>query len=69
MDQLFIWEAGASSAALTKTVNFRIIGDTRSESDETVRCNVNRLMTEDPNIRISGNRSRIFVQVVIANDD
>ncbi len=69
MDRVFTWEAGATGAALTKTVNLRIIGDTREENDETVRFIVNRPKTEDPNVRLSGRCSRIFVQVVIANDD
>ncbi len=69
IDQVITWEAGASGTNLNKTVNLRIIGDTREENDETVRFSVNRLTTDDRNVKFSGSLSRIFIEVVIANDD
>ena len=63
------FEKGASRAALTRTVNVRVIGDRRVEPDETVILRVNNLRTEDASVVLASGRKRVDATGTIVNDD
>ncbi len=71
--QTLTWAANAQGDALTKTINLKIIGDTRAEGDETVRLAVQEIrgtpLSADEQVKISRNGKKHFIKVVIKDDD
>ncbi len=67
------WAANASGADLSKTLNLKIVGDTKDEDDEVVRLRVQEIVgtdiSSDDRVRISRNGKKHGIQVVIVDDD
>ncbi len=64
-----VFAAGASGAALTKTVTVVVLGDTVDEDDETVILRVNNLQTDDTRVALVGGAKRLEATGVIIDDD
>ena len=64
-----VFEAGATGAALTKTVTVQIRGDHAVESNEVLTLRLNNLQSDDSRVRFSSNGTRLEVTGTITNDD
>ncbi len=64
-----LFEAGATGAALTKTVEVAVLGDQIVESDETFTLRVTNLATDDSRVVLAGGGASIAATGTITNDD
>ncbi len=65
----FVFEAGATGAALSKTVTVKILGDEVDEDDETFTLLLNNLRSSDSRVRFSSNDTKLTVKGTIIDDD
>ncbi len=64
-----VFEAGATGAALTKTVTVVVYGDELDEADETLILRLNNLRTEATNVSFAGGETRLEATGTITDDD
>ncbi len=64
-----VFEAGATGAALTKTVTVVVYGDELDEADETLILRLNNLRTEATNVSFAGGETSLEATGTISDDD
>ncbi len=64
-----VFEAGATGAALTKTVTVSVYGDQLEEDDETLILRLNNLRTEATNVSFAGGETSLEATGTISDDD
>ncbi len=64
-----VFEAGATGAALTKTVTVSVYGDQLDEDDETLILRLNNLRTEATNVSFAGGETSLEATGTISDDD
>ncbi len=64
-----VFAAGATGAALTKTVTVNVLGDELDEADETLILRLNNLRTEATNVSFAGGERSLEATGTITDDD
>ncbi len=65
----FVFEAGATGSALSKTVSVKVFGDEVDEADETFTLLLNNLRSEDSRVRFLSGDTKLTVKGTIVDDD